>query len=139
MTTIVCNKIAMAADRRISDVPMFLTTKIFRVGDSLYGFAGSPAQSLKFLEWRREPDKKPEFSGAADFTVLELSHAGIFYWDDELIRLPVEADFYAIGNGAEYALGALAMGASLKRSIVVASRWDEKTGPEVQMMSLKVK
>lgn len=40
---------------------------------------------------------------------------------------------YAIGSGSEYALGALAAGATPKQSIKIASRYDVGTGSEVRV------
>jgi ATP-dependent protease HslVU (ClpYQ) peptidase subunit len=129
----------MAADTRITGVPMFQMEKIFRVGQSLYGISGSPEQCLKFIEWRRQPDQKPTFQTNLNFTVLEINPTGIFFWNEEMQPLPVPGDFYAVGSGANFALGALSMGASLKKSIAIAARWDEGTGHEVQSMSLRAK
>lgn len=50
MTTIVANRLGMAADRRISAVPVFRTSKIFRVRGSIIGFAGNTEQGLRFIE-----------------------------------------------------------------------------------------
>ena len=39
-----------------------------------------------------------------------------------------ENDFWAVGSGEEYALGAMAMGASAAQAVEVASQFDVYTG-----------
>lgn len=137
MTTIVCNRTSMAADKRVTGGPMFKTTKIFRINGSLIGFCGSLEASLQFVEWRRTPDTKPEFGENSSFEALELSADGrLTYWASQLVAMAIEDDFYAIGSGASLALGAMAMGASPKRAISVAALYDSGTGSDVQTLTL---
>lgn len=136
MTTIVCNRTSMAADKRVTGGPMFKTTKIFRINGSLIGFCGNLEAALQFVEWRRTPDTKPEFAENS-FEALELSANGsLTYWASQLVAMAVEDEFYAIGSGASLALGAMAMGASPKRAIAVAAMYDSGTGPDVQTLTL---
>jgi hypothetical protein len=137
MTTIVCNRQLMAADKRVSNMPMFKTTKLFRVKGSIIGVCGGMEQCLHFIEWRRKPKKTaPKFQEPA-FSALELMPNGkIQWWGDEMIAVPIEDEFYAIGSGANYALGAMHMGATPQRAIEASARWDEATGGEVQIMRL---
>lgn len=137
MTTIVANRTGMAADRRVTGVPMFRTSKIFRVRGSIIGFAGNTEQALRFIEWRRTPEAKPTFTETADFLALELSPDGrLTYWGTEMVGIAIEDDFYAIGSGAAFALGAMAMRASPKHAIEVAARYDSSTGSDVQTLTL---
>jgi 20S proteasome alpha/beta subunit len=130
----------MAADKRITSSPIFSTTKLFRVKGSLIGVAGNIEQALRFVEWRKAKStaEKPCFSEETCFEALELKPDGsLVYWGAEMYGIPIEEDFYAIGTGAPYALGAMAMGANLQKAIQVASRWDTATGNEIQMLNLK--
>lgn len=136
MTTIVCNRTSMAADKRVTGGPMFKTTKIFRINGSLIGFCGNLEAALQFVEWRRVPDAKPEFAENS-FEALELSADGrLTYWATQLTAIDIEDEFYAIGSGASLALGAMAMGASPKRAITVAALYDSGTGSDVQTLTL---
>lgn len=140
MTTIVCNHTTMAADKRISGVPMFKTCKIHRIKGSLIGFAGNTEQALRFIEWRRSPDGKPTFIETASFEAIELSSDGrLTWWGTEMVGIPIEDEYYAIGSGAAYALGAMAMKASPKHAIEVAARYDSCTGSDIQTMTLSQK
>lgn len=53
-----------------------------------------------------------------------------------MVAVTVEDDFFAIGSGAPYAMGALASGMSLKKAIQIAAQYDSATGAEVQTMTL---
>lgn len=138
MTTIVCNKQGMAADKRISGGPIFRSTKLFKVNGSILGIAGNTEQALRFVEWRRTPETKPAFVDSCSIEALELCADGTLkYWGAEMVGIPIEEDYYAIGSGAQLALGAMSMGASLKKAIGIAARWDTGTGSEIQTMALK--
>ena len=128
----------MAADKRITGGPMFRSTKLFRVNGSILGIAGNAEQARRFVEWRRTPEAKPTFVETCSIEVLELSADGsLTWWGSEMVGVPIEDDFYAIGSGASLALGALSMGATPKQAIGVAARWDSGTGSEIQTMALK--
>lgn len=138
MTTIVCNRTTMVADKRATGNHIMRVTKIFRVNGGLIGISGNIEQARRFIEWRRNPDAKPTFSDSASFAALELTSEGeIIWWGVEMVGVPIEDEYFSIGSGSAYALGALTMGASLKDAIKVAARWDEATGNEVQTMSLR--
>lgn len=129
----------MAADKRVSGGPRFKTSKIFRVGNSLIGIAGRVEHALKFIEWRKQPaDPKPTFADSPDFEALELAATGkITWWGGEMVGIPIEEKFYAIGSGSTYALGAMAMGATPETAIKIAARWDNSTGAEIQTACLE--
>ena len=138
MTTIVCDRKTMVADKRASGDTLFLTTKIFRINNSLIGFSGNIEQALRFMEWRRSPDTKPCFDGGFQCEVIELSACGaLTWWGAEMVGIKIENDHYAIGSGSQFALGAMAMGASPAKAIKIAARWDGATGSEIQTMTLK--
>jgi hypothetical protein len=137
MTTIVANRKGMAADRRGTSNPVFKMTKLFRVNGSIIGITGNVEQALRFVEWRRTPEGKPTFNEASNIEVLELTADGrIIYWGAEMVGIPIENEFYALGTGAMAAMGAMSMGASPKRAVAVAALWDAATGPDVQVMTL---
>jgi 20S proteasome alpha/beta subunit len=140
MTTIICSREAMFADKRSTGGHIMRVTKLFRVNGSVIGIAGNIEQALRFVEWRRTPEVKPTFADNSNFAALELTPDGwMIWWGSEMVGIPVEEEYFAIGSGAGIALGAMAMGATPKEAIKVASWRDEATGSEVQSMSLKGK
>jgi len=42
----------------------------------------------------------------------------------------VREEYFAIGTGAPFALGAMRAGATVERAIEIAALYDESTGPE---------
>lgn len=136
MTTIVCDRQGMAADKRISGGTMFKTTKIHRINGSLIGFCGNIEHCLKFIEWRRNPDAKPNFEERT-WEALELTADGrMLWWSMELIPIVIEDEYYSVGSGSNYALGAMAMGATPSQAIKIAAIYDPSTGPDVQTLKL---
>jgi ATP-dependent protease HslVU (ClpYQ) peptidase subunit len=72
------------------------------------------------------------------FRALRLSAEGIFLIegpDDTWMK--IDDEFYAIGSGAHYAIGALAMGAAPKRAVEIAMDWDNFTGGKINVLGLK--
>jgi ATP-dependent protease HslVU (ClpYQ) peptidase subunit len=138
MTTIVATTAMMASDRRVTGGPMFKATKIQRIKGSIYGGAGSIEQIAKMFEWFKNPDMKPDWKFQPEFEILQLSPEGLFLWGIEMIALPVEMPYYAIGSGAHYALGALECGAPVEEAIKIAHKFDPFTGREVQVHKLSV-
>lgn len=136
MTTIVCDRSGMAADKRVTGVTMFKTTKIYRINGALIGICGHIEQALKFIEWRRNPDSKPTFEEDT-WDAIELTADGrMLYWSKELMPIPIEDEYYAIGSGSKFALGAMAMGATPSQAIKIAAIYDPSTGPDVQSLRL---
>jgi hypothetical protein len=137
VTTIVATTELLASDRRVTGGPMFKATKIARIKGSLYGGAGNLEQIMKMFEWFKNPDMKPDWKFQPEFEILQVCPEGIFYWSSEMIAVPVGMDFYAIGSGSHYALGALECGAPADEAIRVAHKFDPYTGREVQLHKLK--
>ncbi len=127
MTTIVANMKGMASDTRVTGGPMFNTTKVRRIGDSLYGGAGNLSQILKMFLWFENPDQVPSWKEHPEFSILQVSPRGLFVWESEMVAIPIDTPFYAIGSGSEYAMGALACGATLEKAVEVAAMFDPGT------------
>jgi hypothetical protein len=114
----------------------FSVTKIYKIRGSLLGVCGNLEHAMQFIEWRRKPGDKPVFADST-FSALELTTKGeILWWGTELVAVPIEDEFYAIGTGAAYATGALEMGAKPAEAIRIAAKHDPSTSPEVQTMTL---
>lgn len=70
------------------------------------------------------------------FQILALSLAGELFLANDNLSLsgPIRSDFYAIGSGDDFAMGALAMGADAAEAVRVASLFDRHTGGEIQVL-----
>ena len=148
MTTIAYREGVIAADTRGTDEGyhpgIYRTEKLFRVDDDIVATAGDDATGMIFVDWygsKRKGGRRPKPPSAlilgieaASFCVLVLTKEGLF-WADKWCRLiKITDEFYAIGSGAPYAMGAMAHGATAEDSVRTAMRWDPNTGGEVQTM-----
>ena len=151
MTTIAWDGVTLAADRQITThdgyriAPGWGMTKIFQHSDYLIGFAGivehweryrRHAQTLSLaqvLEENLPPEARLEES---QFDVLIIGFDSQVYTDLSGLIVPSTADAIAIGSGAEYALGALAAGASAARAVAIAARFSTFTGEATDLLCL---
>jgi ATP-dependent protease HslVU (ClpYQ) peptidase subunit len=144
MTTVACNLQTMAADSFIGNAAGARTTKIFKIGNEIIGFAGGLADALRLLEWvqdaRRGPPPIPEDKeDRAAVDMLILRRSGIYMFDGFGVEIKLDGQFAAIGSGAEYAMGAMAVGASPEAAVAVACEYDAGTRGPVCSINLKGK
>lgn len=78
-------------------------------------------------------DTKPD-----QFIVLAVDPGGSLHLanDNYAFSGPIKADRYAVGSGADFALGAMAMGATAEQAIEVASSLDPHTGGTVTALRI---
>ena len=114
--------------------------KIARRGPIMAGAAGSAPMCRAFLDWF-----KAGMQGEAPATQHPVSsdwnYWGLIVTPDRLVTLMASgwmshrAPYYAMGSGAEYALGAMAAGATAAEAVEAAMRHDTRTGGEVTVLS----
>lgn len=142
MTTIACNATEMAADTRVSlqdgtDVRVFESVKIERVGDAIYGVAGDFQAGVRFMEWVRREMKGRKPRLCKDFAALKIDAEGIYSMDGPSDTwMKVSGKFDAIGSGRKVALGAMEMGASPADAVKAAKKWDAFTGGDTTVLRL---
>lgn len=148
MTTIVCNANCMAADTRVTgDAAFYHADKIFRVGHSLFGTAGDGDASLVMIEWLRTAQRNrrqlygnwPDQFDRYEVCLLEINPSGIYRWSGWGIGEKVNDRFSAIGTGQLAALQVLHDGGTPEDAVRAATRFDEATGPPIQVEYLKQK
>ena len=136
MTTVITTKTEMVSDTFISyEVSFQGAPKIWIAKGCAWGGAGSTASLAQFKLWTQGKAKRPEFKVAeeedeptAKLEVLQLHPKnGIFLWINADLPEPVEEEFYAIGTGAGYAVGAMSKGATAKEALEIAAKWDKGT------------
>lgn len=80
----------------------------------------------------------PEDWGAGDVLssmLMVKPDGGVFLARDSLYFAgPIECTYYAIGSGSDYALGAMAMGASAARAVEIACELDPHCGGRVSVV-----
>lgn len=145
MTTIVYKDGVLAADTRAysgDSVPIGNKQKIFSAtfpdGSSSFFGISTPAPGFseeirKWFSMQKHPQYLPDMNGR-NFYALEINDKGeVFYYHNCFTPSgPLEAPYYAIGSGCEYALGALAVGVTAQEAVVAAAQHDAWTGGKVQ-------
>jgi hypothetical protein len=75
----------------------------------------------------KENNLELEIKDDNGFDFLIAVGGEVFYIDQSFSVCLDESGFYAIGSGADFAIGALAFGASIEEALEVASRFDPYT------------
>jgi len=134
MTTIAyCNGV-LAADGQVSGAPgVRWTMKLFRRDGAVYGGAGARSDIQALADWyfgdRKEPpkyflhgDEKP----SASILVMH-DHGRVYHCNYDACPMAIPG-YAAIGSGADYAVGAMFMGASAIRAVEAAICHDSDSG-----------
>lgn len=146
MTTIVYKDGVLAFDSLITagNTRVGYITKGKRIGDYLVAGAGDPHFVAEFMDWVRhgfDAQHKPEVTeiDSEIFCVHKDNLTQVIRYDEDIFPIVyaeiVENGGYATGSGAQYALGAMAIGASARVGLWVAKAYDCYTGGELQSIS----
>lgn len=143
MTTIVYRDGILAADTRAyagDSNPIGTKQKIYSLLDDngmriSFGIStAAPGLSEEIRNWffkDRHPDFEPQL-GERGFTALEIRGDEVYYYKDSFTPSgPLTADYFAIGSGQSFALGALTMGADARTAVEVAGMNDIWTNDKI--------
>jgi len=120
----------MWSDTRVSFTPNnFKSPKLFEIGGSIFGVSGDLPNALKFIK-SRQAATEPKLT-KDDFDILEKNKDGIFLWTKDLVPIRIADEYYAIGSGASFAIGAMDMGATPVEAIKIAAKRDPSTNDEI--------
>lgn len=151
MTTIVFRDNVLAADTRAYSgdrSPIGQKQKIHQVthsdgSTSTFGVSTAhPGFSEEIRDWflnDKHKDFEPHLNGRS-FQALEILDTGeVFFYSDNFVPSgPLHGEWFAIGSGMDFAIGALAMGANAQQAVAVALENDVFTGGVVQHITLPV-
>lgn len=141
MTTIAWDGRMLAGDRRSTwgGTPTQIDTKLVRARHPsgrvlLVGCAGITEECHAVREWLLGQRDQPEVT---DVRIMGVDDTG-FVWVGSKpgFWAPVGRRPWAIGSGADYALGAMAAGKSARQAVLIASRLDTYTGDGVTVLRL---
>lgn len=125
----------MAADTRAYSgykTPIGEKQKIQRLPDgTLIGVSTTiPGAGEALIEWYVKGCVHPPVIDEKKFTILVVKPDGsAFYANDEFtFSGPLKADYFAIGSGADYAVGAFEAGADVFTAMRIALKLDPWTG-----------
>lgn len=114
-----------------------LFRKTIKSGESvIIATQGDGSAGLVFVDWYGSGKKPPVVisHNLPDFTCLVLRKGGLFEYDAYCRPYEITLPFYAIGSGANAALGAMHMGASAVQAVEIACQIDSYSmGPVVEM------
>lgn len=140
MTVIAWDGKVLAADRRrtVNGTPM-PATKIFKIKSPdgrlfLVGCAGDSFDCGQFVRWMRTANEndKPTTTSLSALVIDEKARA--WYLSEKLLYHRVSVRCWAIGSGADYALGAMAAGRTAPQAVRIASKLDIHCGQGVDVV-----
>lgn len=141
MTTIAISDGLIAADSLVCrNYTVFgATRKIRAVDSSVYGSGFAAAcgrlQDLEvFCGWLKDCGEKPKLDEG--FEGVFLTSHNLLQMDDGLVPYVVSGPFFALGSGADFALGAMGAGAGPKEAVDIACRFDAASGGEVSVFDV---
>lgn len=134
MTTIAWDGKRLAADSRASaGTRSHSTRKIERLADgSLFGFCGCLSYYTAVRDWiaAGADESDPPKSRGSECIVVRNDNSVLVY-ENCKVSIPVTDSIAAIGTGAEYALGAMTVGASAAEAVAAACRFDPSSAPPI--------
>ncbi len=136
MTVIVWDGKTLAADKRASNQgTIFTVTKIRKIRGNLVGAAGDFTSCVTVLKWFEDgadETKYPECQKDKDrwvpLVVITPDKKILRYEGGDPVPYEIEQVYYAYGSGRDYAIGALAMGATAVQAVEAACQWDSGCG-----------
>lgn len=139
MTTIACDFDSMAGDGQTHRGGVIVaedTVKVLALSDgTLAGFCGSRSLERVVVAWW-EGGCKGKCSAAKETNALFLKPDRTIWFLDDYGYVGQHSTPQAIGSGMEYALAAMAAGASPEKAVRIASRFDPTTGGKVTVLHL---
>jgi hypothetical protein len=149
MTCIAYRDGIIAADSQETDGNNIKTPcqKLFRIAKGknkghILATQGASFSGMVFVDWyagaREEmPSSDRDLIDSDDaFGILLLTPKGLFEVDKSCRPVPISTSFYAIGDGGPIAMGAMEMGASARRAVAAACKWNIHCSGPVAWMEL---
>lgn len=140
MTTICTDGRTVAADGKscLGDRPVSLRTqKIVVSNGTLYALSGPECMIRPIIEWWERGHDHATVPVAKDegcaWTLMVIDPGGTVIMTSRCqFPSPIPSGVFAIGSGADYAMGAMLAGKSPREAIAIASRCDVWTGGDIQ-------
>jgi hypothetical protein len=141
MTTIAYRSGILVADSQLTGDRITRMRKVKRLpcGSLMASCGAYPAITI-LEQWLRDgmPAARPTIpKGQAAETLVIRPDGAIHMFDHLFAMIVAEDEFMAIGVGAGYALGAMAMGASALTAVRIAARYDSATSAPIHTIRFK--
>lgn len=109
--------------------------KVAKRKGHLFGIAGDLYDLDEVIKWYFSKDRKP--IKHYEFDLLVITPSGSIHQYDHKGRGDlIQGPFYSIGTGREFAIGALAAGASAEEAVQVAINWSPTCSGKVIVRKL---
>lgn len=149
MSVIAWDGNCIAADKRIvNEYTVFTGNKLVEVMREstryIVGWVGMRSQGLLLLQWFQQGEHIEDWPKCQTkeewtrFVVLNTRERQIYSYEYYPSALPLspENKFMAWGSGGEFAIGAMAMGASAVEAVEIASRFSRECGNGVDVFEV---
>lgn len=125
-----------AADSMISDDSSFFLGQKLRVGNGcIYGAAGDWEKILK--AYQLIESNATDWESDLDVEILQLRQDGLYVYESCIIPTKLKNDFWAIGTGAQWFMGAIHGGASFIQAMEIACANDTSSRGPIDYMVLE--
>lgn len=142
MTTIASDGKTVAADGQMTagnEIVSRDRTKIKTHKDAILAFTGASALQDVMFTWYEEGADPAKITGCLsdqDWTLAVFRAAGVMYYRNNC-PYPLAAAYpFAVGNGQDYATGAMMAGASARRAIEIACDKDIMTSGQIAVLEI---
>ena len=128
----------MASDSRgtlASNIP-YHCEKLYRIRGRLVGVCGEDKGTLAYVEFFTKGGKPDDWEFSDASALVLCPKRGILHYDASGRPDPVKESFFAIGSGAQVALGAMEHGATAAEAVAAACRWNTECGLPVVSMHI---
>jgi len=122
VTVIAANKDMLCGDSQASRGDLSSkVVKVFEVNGDFIGIAGDFQNFAPFIEWYAHKGEKPVITD--NFVALILTPSGkMIEYSESLYPMPIMEKYHSIGNGSEFATGAMAAGATPEEAVTMACK-----------------
>ena len=147
MTTIAVSRNQIAADKQATHsggLQFKIKTKLFTFSNKEFyphefhvGLAGNLDKFQSILMFFQDPhgfDEPPKDKHTEG--VILTGDGKIYTFSNPVNWMMIDEPFYAIGSGMNFAIGAMAMGATPKQAIQIASKYGTGSGMGVSVINL---
>ena len=140
MSVIAWDGKTIAADRQMTSGDMGVTCcKLVRLPSrAIVGWTGTAECGLVLLDWLNGKREWPKFQEDKErwTRLVMVDDKGVWFYEQEPVPIQVLDKFMAWGSGRDFAMGALAMGATAERAVEIANQFCVTCGMGVDVFEI---
>ena len=142
MSVIAWDGKSIVADKMMTEGDFHsVATKLYKLDHGvIVGFAGDLAQGLMLMDWYTGGQKKddfPKFQATDEWTrLIVVKEKRLFIYDKLPVPIPIRDEYHAFGCGRDYAIGAMAMGATAREAVEITCKHSVYCGNGIDEFAL---